>query len=122
MIIPHPFPLPPNAIQSDGGRNLIGRRTQSDRTADAIRSGGVRSTMTFRVLLWRESAVATLTCRTRIRAMHLHKTTDANEKKQILIDTYQQNMGIYNKIVILFAQTTNYSYLCIVKRLIDCLG
>ena len=66
--------------------------------------------MTFRVLLWRESAVATLTCRTRIRAMHQHKTTDANEKKRILIDTYQQNMGIYNKIVILFAQTTNYSY------------
>ena len=24
-----------NAIQSDGGRNLIGRRTQSDRAADA---------------------------------------------------------------------------------------
>ena len=78
--------------------------------------------MTFRVLLRRESAVATLTCRIRIRAMHQHKTTDANEKKRILIDTYQQNMGIYNKIVILFAQTTNYSYLCIVKRLIDCLG
>ena len=26
-----------------GGRNLIGRRTQSDRTADAIRSGGGRN-------------------------------------------------------------------------------
>ena len=25
-----------NAIRSDGERNLIGRRTQSDRTADAI--------------------------------------------------------------------------------------
>ena len=122
MIIPHHFPLPPNAIQLDGGRNPIGRRTQSNRTPNAIRSGGVRSTMTFRVLLRRESAVATLTCRIRIRAIHQHKTTDANEKKRILIDTYQQNTGIYNKIVILFAQTTNYSYLCIVKRLIDCLG
>ena len=122
MINPHPFPLPPNAIQSDGRRNPIGWRTQSDRTPNAIQSDGVRSTMTFRVLLWRESAVATLTCRTRIRAMHQHKTTDANEKKRILIDTYQQNIGICNKIVILFAQTTNYSYLCIVKRLIDCLG
>ena len=112
----------PYAIWLDTERNLIGRRTQSDRTADAIRSGGVRSTMTFRVLLRRESAVATLTFRTRIRAMHQHKTTDANEKKRILIDIYQQNIGICNKIVILFAQTTNYSYLCIVKRLIDCLG
>ena len=27
-----------DAIQSGGERNLIGRRTQSDRTADAIRS------------------------------------------------------------------------------------
>ena len=89
MINPHPFPLPPNAIQSDGGRNLIGRRTQSDRTPYAIQSDTVRSTMTFRVLLRRESAVATLTCRTRIRAMHQHKTTDANEKKRILIDKYQ---------------------------------
>ena len=25
-----------NGIRSDGGRNLIGRRTESDRTADAI--------------------------------------------------------------------------------------
>ena len=122
MINPHPFPLPPNAIRLDGERNPIGHRTQSDWTANAIQSDTVRSTMTFRVLLWRESAVATLTCRTRIRAMHQHKTTVSNEKKRILIDTYQQNMGIYNKIVILFAQTTNYSYLCIVKRLIDCLG
>ena len=112
----------PNAIRLDDGRNPIGRRTQSNRTADAIQSGGVRSTMTFRVLLRRESVVATLTCRTRIRAMHQHKTTDANEKKRILIDIYQQNIGICNKIVIVFAQTTNYSYLCIVKRLIDCLG
>ena len=30
MIIPHPFPLPPNAIQSDSERNLIGRRTEHD--------------------------------------------------------------------------------------------
>ena len=89
MINPHPFPLPPNAIQSDGVRNLIGRRTQSDRAAYAIQSDTVRSTMTFRVLLWRESAVATLTCRTRIRAMHQHKTTVSNEKKRILIDKYQ---------------------------------
>ena len=122
MINPHPFPLPPDAIGADTVRNPIGRRTQSDRTPYAIRSGGGRSTMTFRVLLRRESAVATLTCRKRIRAMHQHKTTDANEKKRILIDIYQQNIGICNKIVILFAQTTNYSYLCIVKRLIDCLG
>ena len=50
MINPHPFPLPPNAIQSDGGRNPIGWRTQSDRTAD-----GGRSTMTFTVLLAPES-------------------------------------------------------------------
>ena len=42
MIIPHPFPLPPNAISSDGGRNPIGRRTQSDRTANAIQSDGGR--------------------------------------------------------------------------------
>ncbi len=32
-----------DAIRSDGGRNLIGRRTQSDRTADGIRSGGGRN-------------------------------------------------------------------------------
>ena len=31
-----------DAIRSDGGRNLTGRRTQSDRTADAIRSDGER--------------------------------------------------------------------------------
>ena len=37
-----------NGIQSDGVRNLIGRRTESDRAADGIRSGGVRSTMTKR--------------------------------------------------------------------------
>ena len=37
----------PYAVGADGVRNLIGRRTQSDWTADAIRSGGVRSTMTF---------------------------------------------------------------------------
>ena len=30
----------PNGIRSDGGRNPIRRRTQSDRTADGIQSGG----------------------------------------------------------------------------------
>ena len=30
-------------IRSDGGRNPIGRRTESDRTADGIRSGGGRN-------------------------------------------------------------------------------
>ena len=33
----------PYAIQSDTERNPIGRRTQSDRTADAIRSDGGRN-------------------------------------------------------------------------------
>ena len=37
-----------DAIRLDGGRNLIGRRTESDRTADGIRSDGERSTMTKR--------------------------------------------------------------------------
>ena len=37
-----------NAIWSGGERNLIGRRTQSDRAADAIWSDGVRYTMTKR--------------------------------------------------------------------------
>ena len=32
-----------DGIQSDGGRNPIGRRTESDRTADAIWSGGERN-------------------------------------------------------------------------------
>ena len=32
-------------IRSDGGRNPIGRRTESDRTADGIRSGGGRNPM-----------------------------------------------------------------------------
>ena len=39
----------PNAIQSDTERNPIGRRTQSDRTADAIRSDTVRRTMTHAI-------------------------------------------------------------------------
>ena len=30
-------------IRPDGGRNPIGRRTESDRTADGIRSGGGRN-------------------------------------------------------------------------------
>ena len=32
----------PNAIQSDGGRNPIGRRTESDWTANGIQSDGGR--------------------------------------------------------------------------------
>ena len=36
------FHRAPNAIRLDGERNLIGRRTRSDRTADGIRSGGGR--------------------------------------------------------------------------------
>ena len=39
------FPIKHQDKQTDSGRNLIGRRTQSDRAADAIRSGGGRSTM-----------------------------------------------------------------------------
>ena len=39
----------PYAIQSDGVRNLIGRRTQSNRTANAIRSDTVRRTMTHAI-------------------------------------------------------------------------
>ncbi len=35
----------------DGGRNPIGRRTESDRTANGIRSDGERSTMTKRCKL-----------------------------------------------------------------------
>ena len=35
-----------DGIRSDGVRNPIGRRTESDRTADGIRSDGGRSTMT----------------------------------------------------------------------------
>ena len=35
-----------DGIRSDGGRNLIGRRTESDWTADGIRSDGGRDTMT----------------------------------------------------------------------------
>ncbi len=40
-----------NGIRSDGGRNPIGRRTESDWTADGIRLGGGRSTMTKRCKL-----------------------------------------------------------------------
>ena len=36
------FHRAPNAIRLDGERNLIGRRTESDWTADGIRSGGGR--------------------------------------------------------------------------------
>ena len=41
----------PNVFSSDGGRNPIRRRTQPNQTADATRSEGGRSTMTFMVLL-----------------------------------------------------------------------
>ena len=34
-----------DGIRSDGGRKPIGRRTETDRTADGNRSGGGRSTM-----------------------------------------------------------------------------
>ena len=37
----------PNAVQSDTKRNPIGRRTESDRAADGIRSDGGRRTMTY---------------------------------------------------------------------------
>ena len=37
------FHRAPNAIRLDGERNLIGRRTESDRAADGIRSGGERN-------------------------------------------------------------------------------
>ena len=36
------FHRAPNAIRLDGGRDPIGRRTESDRAADGIRSGGGR--------------------------------------------------------------------------------
>ena len=39
-----------NAIRSDGGRDLIGRRTGSDRAADAIRSDGERNLIGRRTL------------------------------------------------------------------------
>ena len=35
----------PYGIRSDGERNLIGRRTESDWTANGIRSDGERDTM-----------------------------------------------------------------------------
>ena len=39
-----------NGIRSDGGRNLIGRRTESDRAADGIRSDGGRNPIGRRTL------------------------------------------------------------------------
>lgn len=39
------FPIKHQDKQTNSGRNLIGRRTQSDRVADGNRSGGGRSTM-----------------------------------------------------------------------------
>ena len=40
-----------NGIRSDGGRNPIGRRTESDWTADAIRSDGGRNPIGRRTVL-----------------------------------------------------------------------
>ena len=53
MVVTHALSLNINrraafAIRSGGGRNPIGRRTESDRAADGIRSDGGRSTMTKR--------------------------------------------------------------------------
>ena len=42
-------PLIVMGMSSDSGRNLIGRRTESDRTADGIRSGGGRNVIGWRV-------------------------------------------------------------------------
>ena len=43
----------PNAIRSDGGRNPIGRRTESDRVADAVRSlNNVNSTTHAALLVY----------------------------------------------------------------------
>ncbi len=39
------------AIRLDGGRNPIGRRTESDWTADGIRSGGGRNPIGRRTVL-----------------------------------------------------------------------
>ena len=39
------------AIRLDGGRNPIGRRTESDRTADGIRSDGGRNPIGRRTVL-----------------------------------------------------------------------
>ena len=39
-----------DGIRSDGGRNPIGRRMESDRTANGIRSGSERYTMPIREL------------------------------------------------------------------------
>ena len=38
-------------VISDGGRNLIGRRTESDRAADGIRSDGGRNPIGRRTVL-----------------------------------------------------------------------
>ena len=48
MVVTHALSLNINrrtadAIRSDGGRNPIRRRTESDRTADGIQSGGGRN-------------------------------------------------------------------------------
>ena len=44
------LPILLEIFSSDGGRNLIGRRTESDRTADGIRLGGGRNPIGRRTL------------------------------------------------------------------------
>ena len=44
------LPILLEIFSSDGGRNLIGRRTESDRTADGIRSDGGRNLIGRRTL------------------------------------------------------------------------
>ena len=44
-----------DGIRSDGGRNLIGQRTESDRTAYGIRLDGVRNPITKHDVLECES-------------------------------------------------------------------
>ena len=50
----------PYAVRSGGERNPIGRRTQSDQTADAIRSGGVRNPPLKINILTTDSVVSSL--------------------------------------------------------------
>ena len=50
----------PYAVRSDGERNPIRRRTQSDQTANAIRSGGVRNPPLKINILTTDSVVSSL--------------------------------------------------------------
>ena len=50
----------PYAVGADGERNLIGRRTQSDRVANAILSGGVRNPPLKINILTTDSVVSSL--------------------------------------------------------------